>query len=275
MSTYHSSISSLVVLIACARAVTRTLLLLVPFPPHLPPMHPMPDGCVGTPRDAAASQYSASPFFTISAASSIRCCLSASASAALCCSEPLGRAIWLGWKVMCGKYREFSARYAAILVETLQSGAVVDCSGAVVKRAGAVMERRSGDLQSPVQSTPSPTSDAESNAEAAAAAAAAARAGLSGAASQPADVAAAAKAASEAGQAAAIAAAAAAAAAVANNPASMASTLGDTIIAQGTLQSTISGLTDIFGLGTIPDSIASIISSVTIAGSSVSSVLDD
>ncbi|KAJ7053166.1 hypothetical protein C8F01DRAFT_1235910 [Mycena amicta] len=130
-------------------------------------------------------------------------------------------------------------------------------------------------------STPSPTSDAQSNAAAAAAAAAAAKAGesfaqtLSGAASQPADVAAAAKAASEAAEAAALAAAAAAAAALANNPAGMALTLGSTAVAQDTLQSTISSLTDIFGLGTIPDSIASIMSSVTIAASSVSSVLDD
>ncbi|KAJ7053175.1 hypothetical protein C8F01DRAFT_1330405 [Mycena amicta] len=105
-------------------------------------------------------------------------------------------------------------------------------------------------------STPSPTSDAETNAAAAAAAAAAAKAGESFA-HFPA------KAASEAAQAAALAAAAAAAAAVANNPAGMALTLGSTAVAQDTLQSTISSLTDIFGLGTIPDSIASIISSVS------------
>ncbi|KAF7292048.1 putative chitin synthase [Mycena indigotica] len=124
-------------------------------------------------------------------------------------------------------------------------------------------------------STPTPSSDAQTNAAEAVAAAAAAKAALSALSGTSPAISSAASAAVQAAQDVNTAAAAAAAAAVANNPAAMASTIGATIIAQNVLQSTIASLTDIFGTGTIPASVASIISSVSTVASDASSILTD
>ncbi|KAJ7181331.1 hypothetical protein C8R43DRAFT_968952 [Mycena crocata] len=123
-------------------------------------------------------------------------------------------------------------------------------------------------------STPTPTSDAAQNAAEAAAAAAAAAEALAAATAEAATIAAA-TAAVKAAQAAAVAAAAAAAAAIANTPAAMASTLAAGLAAQTALQTAIATLTNIFGPGSIPAEIASVIEQATTVASSVSSVLND
>lgn len=123
-------------------------------------------------------------------------------------------------------------------------------------------------------STPTPTSDAASNAAEAAVAAAAARAALNSA-HESASIMAAAQAVVQAAEAAAAAAAVAAAAAIANNPAAMASALASSVAAQTVLQSSIATVTDIFGTGTIPAAIASIISQASIVATDSSSVLTD